>query len=389
MPVPHRKGNVYYTSYLPPSSNDEFDDYDLLDIVSHVTTIENAISIIRTDFSPSLIYDYSIVSQGILENRTSYPTNHPLHYTPVIWLSPSAEVPIEESRYGNVAFSTDFVNLNVNVNFYYIEIIKYQKSIAVRLLLTNDVYPELMELNPLDTSSPVCFNPATERWYFAQTLNSERIMVELITDFKIAFPFVSYTRAPRQRPRVQKSEIDGYFPIFIDNSLGYLFYCIIKQLINTDNQYADRTGVNNFYNELISHLELLDWQGFDCVINETVDGSQNPDDIVNKLRLSRVFQPSKSGICCYHSYPDTEDIPCAELLYTLFINFGKMPSPAVCVKKFFKGTNRFVQLGFGDKLVSIDHLMSIFLNHFDQDEGKIIKDGIQYYVAEAHGRQSP
>ena len=388
MPVPHRKGNVYYTSYLPESANDEFGDYDSLDIVSHVTTIENAISVITTGFSPSLIYDYSIVSMGTLKNGTPYPTDHPLRFAPVIWLSPSARVPIQESRYGNVAFSNDFVNINVN-RIYFIEIIKYKKNKTVRLLLTNKVYPELMELNPLDDCSPIYFNTATKKWYFANVLNSKKITVEIIADFKIAFPFVSYTRAPHRRPRVQKGKINGYFPNFNDSCAGYLFYCIIKHLISTYSQYADRTGGNNYYDELMSHLELLDWQGFDDCLHEMVDGSQNPNKIVNELKFPRVFQPDGSHICCYNSYPDTEDIPCAELLYTLFNKYGKTPSPAVCLNKFFEVTNRLVQLGFGSELQWFEHLMRIFLNYFDKEQGKIIKDGIQYYVAQAHRRESP
>ena len=388
MPVPHRKGNVYYTSYLPASGN-EFGNYNLLDILSHVTTIENAISVITTDFSLSLICDYSVVSMGTLGKGTSYPTYHPLRSTPIIWLSPSAKVPIQESRYGNVAFSIDFAELNINLNFYYIEIMKYKKRIAIRLLLTNNFYPELMELDPLDTSSPIYFNTKTEKWYFAKTMNSQIIMVEIIADLEIEFPFVSYTRAPQQRPRVQNAKIDGYFPNFMDNSLGYLFYCIIKQLISTYSQYVDRTGFNNYYNEIMSHLELLDWQGFDCLIHKSVDGRQNPDDLVKKLKLSRAFQPDNSVVYCYHSYPHTEDIPCAELLYTVFNKFGKTPSPAVCINKFFEGANRFVQLGFGGVFESFEHLMRIFLNHFDKEEGKIIKDCIQHYVAEAHGQGWP
>ena len=140
MPVPHRKGNVIYTASLAATLNANFDFYERLDKVSHVTTIENALLITKSGLSLSLINDYSVVSRGILDNRST----HPLHRIPVIWLSPSVNDPVQESKYGNVAFSTNFNSLftynvtqqNLRHKFYIIECVNYVREKVVRILLT-------------------------------------------------------------------------------------------------------------------------------------------------------------------------------------------------------------------------------------------------------------
>lgn len=106
----HRVGNIFYRSHLPErgtTADERFDDYTSLDILSHFTTIENAMSIIRQGSSTSFIDDYSVVSRVTLKDGSV----HPLRYKPVIWLSSSARIPVRESRYGNVACSTDFLSL--------------------------------------------------------------------------------------------------------------------------------------------------------------------------------------------------------------------------------------------------------------------------------------
>ena len=57
-------------------------------------------SIIRQGFSTTFIDDYSVVSWATLKDGSV----HPLRHEPVIRLSPSARVPVQESRYGNVAW---------------------------------------------------------------------------------------------------------------------------------------------------------------------------------------------------------------------------------------------------------------------------------------------
>lgn len=181
----HRVGNVSYTSHLPErvtTADERFDDYTSLDIVSHVTTIENAMSIIRPDFSTSFIDNYSVVSRAKVKDGSV----HPLCYKPVVWLSLSAGVPVQESRYGNVAFSTDFNSLfqSIATKFYYIEFLNYVKERVVRILLTRNKYL-LLEFNPMDSSSPLFYDRTEKKWKFSISYNSKEITIEIITDIQL------------------------------------------------------------------------------------------------------------------------------------------------------------------------------------------------------------
>ena len=65
----------------------KLDDYTLLDIISHVTAIEHATSIINNVFSPLPIGNYFIVSRKVLYDGSFH--FHPLHSKVTIWISPS------------------------------------------------------------------------------------------------------------------------------------------------------------------------------------------------------------------------------------------------------------------------------------------------------------
>ena len=81
---------LFYESSLPQhvtTVNTKLDDYILLDIVPHVTTIEHATSIINEGFSSSPVGDYFIVSRKMLYDGSFH--FHPLHSKLTIWTSPS------------------------------------------------------------------------------------------------------------------------------------------------------------------------------------------------------------------------------------------------------------------------------------------------------------
>lgn len=378
MHASHRFRNIYYISHLPIKGNDGFKAYKPLDMLSHVTTIENSFSAIKTGFSPSPINDYSIVSKGKLSDGST----HPLQSTPVIWLSPSASVPVQESRYGNVAFSINFnslISLNLH-KFYAIEFVQYDKEKALRILLTENEYP-LMELDPLDQKCPIFFDKSSGKWCFATCIDSRKITIEIITDLNIAFRFISYVRAKDRRPRIQDASVTGFFPVFIDDSLGYLFYCLVKKEINADNKYKDITENDVYYDKLVSRLEQLNLPNFNYSIDEEVDEHQNTNELVNELSFSQILQ-------CYNVNPANEDLPLVQKLCALFSRYGFTSSPAVCLKKLFQVLNNYVQIKFrgSDNLQSMEDLMQVFFNHFVQNEGKTIKEGILRYVAEIHGR---
>ena len=376
----HRVGNVSYTSYLPErvtTADESFDDYTSLDIVSHVTTIENAMSVIRQGFSPSLIDDYSVVSRVMLEDGSF----HPLRYKPAIWLSPSAGVPVQESRYGNVAFSTEFKSLfhSNATKFYYIEFVNYVRERVVRILLTRNKYP-LLEFDPMDSSSPLFFDRMEENWKFSASYNSREITMEIITDIDIPLRNVSYVKAPRRRAKAQESTVVGYFPVFIDDKLGYFFYSMLKEQIRTNSQYIDVTNSDIFYDQLASFLENFAGYGHSGVkILEEVDEKQNPDDIIKLLSFPRAFRVPTGGF-------DKEDFYNIRIAYTLFHKYRKSPSGTACILKFFELINNFVQELYRDDLQSINHLLSVFLGYFVKEEAEIIKEELTTYLAKVHER---
>lgn len=380
MPVPHRTGNVHYTSFLPATLDPNFGDHKRLDKVSHVTTIENALDITKSGLSLSLINDYSVVSRGILDNKST----HPLRFIPVIWLSPSTNDPVQRSKYGNVAFSTNFNSLlsnnvtqqNLQHKFYIIEFVQYVTEKVVRILITKNEYP-LHEFNQFDKTSPIYFDTFQTKWYFAKTYNKQNIEVEIITDFIVPLPFISYASAPDRRVKVENGKICGYFPVFIDDAVGYLFYCIIKNSISANSQYSDITKNDCYYNVLVSHLEKLSLREYNINDNVEVNQLQNPDDIVEELLFLRVFGFSAGN-------RDWEDYGSVQKLYMLFLKYGKVPSRDVCLKRFFNAVNGFVQLIDRNNLQTFEHLMRVFLSHFCKNEGEIIKADIQNFVVELH-----
>ena len=164
--------------------------------------------------------------------------DHPLRDKPVIWVSPSAGVPLQESGYGNVEFFTDFSSLchHSVTKFYYIEFVKYVRERVVRILLTRNKYP-LLEFDPMDSSSPLFFDKTKNKWKFSISYSSNKITKEIMTDIDIPSRKVSYVRASSRRVKVQESTFIGYFPIFIDDKLGcFFFYSMLEEQIRTNSQ---------------------------------------------------------------------------------------------------------------------------------------------------------
>lgn len=109
--------------------------------ISHVTHIENAISILRGGkILPQLVYDHSILNQDrILVN----------------WLSPNFWTP--GFRYGNIRFEFEFQHLVEGKRFYWIESINEYNPAALRILITNQDRssdPRLRPYNPAIRNGP-------------------------------------------------------------------------------------------------------------------------------------------------------------------------------------------------------------------------------------------
>ena len=141
--------------------------------------------------------DYSIVSRvAELDGSLHF---HSFHSKQFIWISPSTKVPLQTSRYGNVAYSIGFsfvVCSNVT-EFYYVEFLHYRWERSLRIFLTN----RECTLWELDLWSPLLFDRLSERWKSAKIYNSENLTIEIIVDINIPFHIVNYVKASRQHVR--------------------------------------------------------------------------------------------------------------------------------------------------------------------------------------------
>ena len=77
-------------------------------------------------------------------------------------------------RYGNVGFSFKSLNrklcvegrIREGLNFYFIEVIEYKTQTACRILITNQDYPQLKKINPLEIGSPFYFDRESQKFYY-------------------------------------------------------------------------------------------------------------------------------------------------------------------------------------------------------------------------------
>jgi hypothetical protein len=96
-----------------------------LTTISHVTHIANALEVVRTgNISAGLVYDESTL------NTTR---------TTVVWVSPNNWDNAGGSRYGNIEFVFDWIDIQRGLNAYRIEVQEYRPP-AYRILLTEKNY---------------------------------------------------------------------------------------------------------------------------------------------------------------------------------------------------------------------------------------------------------
>lgn len=134
------------------------------DKVSHVTHIENAISILqRGKILPQLVYDESKLNEDrILVN----------------WLSPNYWT--DGFRYGNVSFNFDFRSLIEGKNLYWVESIKYNTP-ALRILITAQDRSSDKRLIPYDPgfkTGPWWYDTKAEKNYRNSSYTLEFMLEE-------------------------------------------------------------------------------------------------------------------------------------------------------------------------------------------------------------------
>ena len=173
---------IYYYHWLPPQLNELRPEqekresllskfYKEFDTLSHVTTFENASSILQYGFKPRPVNDCSVVksSYDLMDFKTGDKITprplHPIRNSSVLWYGPcefkQLKNPTNEvERYGNILFSMATLYgyegiIRDDLKFYFIEIIEYLKTSACRILVSLKDYPSLKRYDPYTIGGPL------------------------------------------------------------------------------------------------------------------------------------------------------------------------------------------------------------------------------------------
>ncbi len=135
-----------------------------IDFISHVSHLCNAINIFEIEkINAGLVFDESILRKKRIL---------------VVWLSPNDWDGAGGFRYGNVRFNFDWKKLIKDMNYYWIEIIPYEKIPACRILVTpKDYSGKFLEYDPTQGDGPWWHRTTNDTHYF-----NGRICLEIMLE---------------------------------------------------------------------------------------------------------------------------------------------------------------------------------------------------------------
>nr|XP_022319003.1 uncharacterized protein LOC111121842 isoform X2 [Crassostrea virginica] len=170
------------------------DIYEEFDTLSHITTLENASSILQYGFKPRPVNDSSVVNPtyDLMDVKTGNKITprplHPIGSSRVLWYGPckfsqlqTPEYTVE--RYGNILFSMRSLDgyegiIRDGLNFYFIEVIEYMKSSACRILVSHKDYPSLKRYDPYTIGGPLYIKKLIKGAHYITCVNSNVTMEE-------------------------------------------------------------------------------------------------------------------------------------------------------------------------------------------------------------------
>ena len=162
------------------------DFYKEFDSLLHTTTFEKAYLILQNGFEPKPVGKRSatVVNSEIKlkDKKTDSPIDrlHPVRESKVIWYGPckisdlkNLEYTVE--MYGNVSFSMKRLwyhegIVDSELKFYFVDVIKYWRKSACRILVSHEDYPTLRPYNPYTIGGPLYIDKKSKRLYYTSRL---------------------------------------------------------------------------------------------------------------------------------------------------------------------------------------------------------------------------
>lgn len=289
-----------------------FSRHETIGYFNHVTTIEGALKILAYGIKPQTLSDPSRMK-----------LNHPLNSKKFVRLLPSVTYTLYSSNLGNVAFSGEVNTWNLEYRFYFIEYVESFGENIVRVLLTSQLYMELVKID-LHHKNSVVFLNENNQIMVAREFDLKEVTVEILSEVPY-FPLntISYVRGLDARPCVAEAQVSGRYPVFTSESLGYLFYSLVKEC--SDEKFTVLCN-DDLLQQLLSldiFSGLNDYRLSPEILNPSL--TQRANQILRDLTIPRSFS--------FGTSTDIEDETTIRKLTKFFNETRHLPSPRACIRK--------------------------------------------------------
>ena len=334
------------------------------EILSHVTTFENAESILTTrDLLPNRINDYSCVK------KFRVPKVHPLYLRKILWTTPDTYSTVAVRKYGNVRFYTNNLEFLRKLNFYMVEFIENGSEHVVRVLATQERYPELKSFDiNVEKSGPIYLDQQTgqfvkynlvrrRNWSQYQHCETE-VMLELQQNVNT---LVSYVRCDHPRLVLKNEQAVGHVRAH-KGATGEMKYALFR--------YRHRFNNSFFINPLDAHCQIamttiknieMTSQWYPLTRNRNCH-SNNANELVQSLNFVQSFQNDKVIA--------EEDVGVIEDLHHIFTEAGEMPSGQVMLAKIVESIDGITGKFGANRAGLVRGVLELFVDHFKSHEAQ-------------------
>jgi len=336
----------------------------MFEILSHVTTFENAENILTIrELLPNRINDYSCVT------KFKVPNVHPLYARKVVWTTPDTYSTVAVRKYGNVRFSTNNLDFLRNLNFYMIEFIENGSEHVARVLATQERYPDLKRFDiSVEKSGPIYLDQQTgqfvkynlvkrRNWPQYEHCETE-VMLEVQQNMN---NLVSYVRCDHPRLVLKNGQAFGHIRAH-KGATGELKYGLFR--------YRHRFNNSFFINPLDGHCQVamttiknieLTSQWYPLQRNRSCH-SNNVNELVRSLNFVHSFRNDKVIA--------EEDAGVIEDLHYIFTEAGEMPSAYIMLRKIVESIDEITGKFGANRAGLVQEVLELFIDHFKSHEAQ-------------------